>query len=155
MSLKSTSHTSIRLKEDDIDLLLPSFRPYVHELVRRLRAAGFDPLVRDTLRTFDEAERNALRGTGATKSMHCYGAAADLICGKHNWDCGKLGCRFFHVLGALAKDLRLTWGGDWKKRDMPHVQCVPATTLAQNKLRSLKTEKERDTYVRRFLHPIR
>lgn len=143
-----------RLKEDDIDLLLPSFRPYVRELVRRLILVGCDPLVRDTLRTFDEAERNALRGTGSTKSVHCYGAAADIICGTHSWDCAKYGCDFFRRLGHHAKQLGLVWGGDWTRVDQPHVQCLPASALAQGRLRALKTESERDAYVKRFLRPI-
>ncbi len=143
-----------RLKEDDIELLLPSFRPYVYRLVAILKALGCDPLVRDTLRTFDEAERNALRGTGAMKSVHCYGAAVDIICGKHNWDCHKYGCDFFRRLGHHARRLGLVWGGDWKRVDQPHVQCLPASALAQNRLRSLTTEAERDAYVKRFIKPL-
>lgn len=141
-------------KEDDIELLLEAFRPYVYRLRALLIADGFDPCVRDTVRTFAEAERNALRGTGSAKSIHCDGAAADFICQKHGWDCLKFGCRFFERVGFHAKRLGLIWGGDWTKKDFPHVQCVPATRLAQGKLRALKTWAEKNEYVKRFLKPL-
>lgn len=142
----------MRLREDDVRLLLPSFQPYVYELVRRLRADGYDPCVRDTLRTKAEAANYARLGTGSARSIHCDGAAADLICQEHHWECAGHGCDFFKALGQHARALGLWWGGDWKTRvDRPHVQAVPATVWAQNRLRWLKTWEAKDAFVRGYL----
>ncbi len=91
-------------------------------------------------RTF--AEQNALYAQGRTKpgfivtkargghSYHNFGLA---------WDIGLFSGRkyltaspWYDRLGALAKDHRLTWGGDWKTlRDTPHYQVRVKATLAQ------------------------
>jgi hypothetical protein len=57
--------------------------------------------------------------------MHLYGIAADVTCGDHQWDCRRHQCAFYEALGIQAEDMGLTWGGRWKRVDLPHIQCVP------------------------------
>ena len=143
-----------RLREDDVDLLLPSFQPYVTELRRRLVADGYDPCVRDTLRTPKEAANFKRLGTGSDKSVHIDGAAADFVCQLHHWDCDDYDCGFYAAVGRHADALRLFWGGHWRRPDRPHVQALPATRAAQNRLRAFKTWGAKDAYVLRWLRPF-
>lgn len=116
-------------KADDINLLVPSFRPVVTRILDDLRAAGHSPVPRDTLRTRSEALVNASKGTGIADSMHLYGVACDIICGKHGWGCREAGCAFYTALGKVARGYpEVVWGGTWKRNgkgpDLPHIQCV-------------------------------
>lgn len=110
-----------RYKADDISLLVPAFRERVEELLASMTRLGFDPIVRDGFRTQEEAKANAAKGVGIADSMHCYGIAADIISGSRGW----LHPTFFAALGHQAKAFDLVWGGDWPRRDLPHVQAVP------------------------------
>jgi hypothetical protein len=139
---------------DDIELLLPSFRPIARALLERMAARGHDACPFDTLRTPEQALRNAQRGTGSLQSIHMWGCAIDVICQQHGWDCAKHKCRFFQDLGAEAKALGLIWGGEWARRDMPHCQVIPVGKW-QNEMRRLpigpESEGARDALVRRYL----
>ena len=136
-------------KADDVELLLPSFRPYVERLLAALEALGYPAVPRDTLRTPKEAEANASKGVGVKDSMHCYGAAVDVICATHGWSCHEHGCRFFEVLGEEAERIGLVWGGRWtrggKGPDLPHVQAVAVKD--QSRLRACKSAAERDAFI--------
>lgn len=138
-----------RYKADDVELLLPSFVPVAKRLLQALSERGFDPVSRDTLRTTEEALRNARKGTGIVDSIHCHGAAMDVICGEHGWDCHAHGCEFYAALGEIAEDLGLTWGGRWKRRDLPHVQAIPVRD--QNALRALPTWEQKDEFIKKRL----
>lgn len=129
-----------RFKSDDVELLLPAFRVAVKLLLQKMVAWGFKPIPFDTLRTSAEAAANARKGTGTANSIHQYGVAADIICGEHGWSCSDHGCDFFAVLGSEAKSLKLVWGGDWPRRDMPHVQGV--AVAMQPAVRALGTGPE-------------
>jgi hypothetical protein len=140
-------------RSDDILLLLPSFRVVVGRLIGRMVHLQFEPVLFDGLRTPTEALRNAAKGSGIVDSMHCYGCAADLICGKHGWDCHKNRCGFYGVLGREAEALRLLWGGRFVKQDMPHCQAVEIRD--QNTMRALGMGPQnahlRDALVKAFL----
>ncbi len=144
-----------RLRTDDITLLLPSLQPVVQALLDRMADLGYKPHLFDTLRTPEEALKNARRGTGVQKSMHLYGAAADIICSDHLWSCKAKSCKFFTVLAREAKALGLYAGADFG--DFPHVQALPFTPAAQNALRSLGTGRSdadiaaKDAVIRRWL----
>ena len=129
-------------RQDDINLLLPSVRVKVGYLLGRMEKEGFKPVLRDSWRSPEEASALKARGTGIEDSIHCYRAAADIICYYHGWTCGKkVGCNFFERLGANAEDLGFVWGGRWKRRpDRPHVQAV--TIPLQNTFRALGMEPE-------------
>lgn len=109
----------------DLAKLDPTFRERVVALLRVLVAAGFDPMVWEGRRSFERADELQRRGSGVAKSMHCYGLAVDIVWGSApHWDPPD---GFWEALGAEAKRLGLTWGGDWKRDDKPHVQALPAS----------------------------
>lgn len=47
----------------------------------------------------------------------------------------------FEVYGARAKELGLTWGGDWKSRDLPHVQRGAAWRARIDELEDLLSRR--------------
>ncbi len=144
-----------RYPSDDVDLLLPSFAIVVRRLLDAMRARGFDPVPFDTLRTPKEAAKFATKGVGSRNSMHLYGAACDVICGAHGWDCREHKCLFFGTLGSEAEALGLTWGGRFRDRtgrkrfDGPHVQAC--TVAQQGAVRAISDWHERDRLVARML----
>lgn len=120
----------------------PVLSERVATLLSELAVLGQDVRVVQGLRTF--AEQDALynqprdgkdndgdgkidnRGENVTgarggQSNHNYGLAVDLcpfVNGKAAWN----NANAFNIIGREAKKLRLEWGGDWKRVDMPHVQ---------------------------------
>lgn len=117
--------------------LLPAFRAAVERLEQALIVAGFRPLLFETYRTPERAAWLVATGKSRAKdgkSMHCLRIAADVICAQHYWACEEHGCGFYTRLGAEARLLGLTWGGDWDgdgvtreqhEHDLPHVQAIP------------------------------
>lgn len=138
-----------KFKSDDIDLLLPSFAILVRRVLQAMRDKGYEPVPFDTLRTPKEAAKYAARGVGSARSMHIYGAACDVICGVHGWDCKKHGCKFFEAYGDAVESLGLTWGGRWRKRDLPHMQACKVGE--QDAVRAIADWAERDRYVSRLM----
>lgn len=138
-------------KADDIELLLPTFRRKVRELLLAMGELGYEPVLRDSLRTAAEAAKNAQAGKGTVDSMHLYGVAADIICNKHGWDChrAKPPCKFFNDLGREAEALGLTWGRHFKRSDDCHVQAVPVRL--QDKIRAARDESARDAICAKHL----
>ena len=57
--------------------------------------------------------------------MHCYGVAADVICGDHSWRCPR-SCGFFDALQGAVEARGLVSGRSWGW-DSPHVQAVPVS----------------------------
>jgi peptidoglycan L-alanyl-D-glutamate endopeptidase CwlK len=122
---------------NDLALLAPKFAMQVQRLLIDLTVAGFDPVVRETLRT--EERQRYLYGFGreydddrgvvtnsptADTSWHGFGLAADIVSAKHG---DNASAAFIDAIGAAAKKLGLTWGGDWEmpgkpRGDWPHVQ---------------------------------
>lgn len=139
---------SSRYKEDDVNLLLPTFRQRVLALLVRMRVRGFDPIVFDTKRTAAEAAANAAKGTGIVNSLHITGAAADIISASKGWS----DPAFFKALGEEARKLWLTWGGTFTKVDGPHVQAIPVSL--ENSYRTLTNDAARDAFVSRYYESI-
>jgi hypothetical protein len=105
-------------------------------------------------RVEDPEVRNAAKGTGIVDSVHCHGAAVDIICAAHGWECARHGCDFYNILGREAHGRGLVWGGSWRRRDLPHVQAI--AVFEQKQLRELKTWEEKDAFVKERLrngHP--
>ncbi len=130
--------------------LLPSFARKLELLFEALRARNFDPMLNEGFRSFERAAalaKNAAAGgpRASANSMHCYGAAADIISASRLWDHPK----FFEALGQESKRLGLVWGGDFG--DRPHVQALPIE--AQDGLRKLRGQDmaRLDRYVARYL----
>lgn len=130
----------------DLAELLPPFRRAVYVLLERLHAAGHEPVLHETYRTPERAA--ALIAKGRSKvapgalSMHCLRLAADLICERHQWDCGKAGCDFYQRLGLEAERLGMTWGGRWERRDLVHVQAIPVAVQARARRATLPELEE-------------
>jgi hypothetical protein len=127
-----------RRPERSLDLLVPSFKAKVQQLLRAMQARGFRPLVWETLRSRERAEQLAEKGTGRPDSMHIYGLAVDVIDAERMWDHPA----FFAALGVEAEKLGLTWGGRWSSRDLPHVQAMPVALQTTMRAASL-AERER------------
>lgn len=123
----------------EIDKLIPSLQVKANELIRLCHCANVAILVYSGLRTF--VEQNAEYAKGRTilktadgkrqakvtkamagQSYHNYGLAFDcapVVNGKIDWSGTSSPWR---SLGALGKSLGLTWGGDWKMKDLPHFE---------------------------------
>ena len=132
-----------KYKEDDINLLLPSFRNKIEQLLNRMRQRGFDPILFDTFRTQAEADKYAAKGVGIKGSMHVLRAAADIISASTGWSNPK----FFTALGHEANILNLTWGGEFQpdKKDYDHVQAIPVNL--EHAFRLLPSDLSRDSFI--------
>lgn len=131
----------------DMDLLVPAFRSRVESVLADMRAQGFDPLVWETWRSRERAALLSARGVGVVQSMHCYGCAVDIISESKRWGAPR---KFWLALGAAAKAHGLTWGGTWRRHDLPHLQAVPIGPLQQ--LVRASTPDEIADLVTRRLH---
>jgi D-alanyl-D-alanine carboxypeptidase len=136
-----------KLHEDDIKLLPPTMQLHVQRVLDGLKALGFDPVLFDGLRTREEANKNAVLGRGIKDSVHCYGAAADIICRKHLWQCRAKKCKFYQALRKLAGAEGFVCGGDFHSVDEPHIQAV--MVFRQQAFRELPVEA-RDEAIRAF-----
>jgi peptidoglycan L-alanyl-D-glutamate endopeptidase CwlK len=145
----SPAKSTITKRWNDPAMLLGPMRERLQMLLERLRADGHSPVVFETLRSKERAAMLAKRGTGIALSMHVYGCAADLICARHRWSCAKHKCGFYDALGKHAEALGLVWGGRFKNRDFPHVQCVPIKL--QNAVRNAPSTEAVEIAVRAFL----
>lgn len=142
-----------KYKSDSLDGLVPTFRAQVVGVLAELKADGYDPVLFDALRTPAEAARNATKGTGIKDSMHCYGVAADVICGQHGWSCAKAGCGFYGALAGRVRARKLLSGADFAKADRPHFQGVSIKQQAAVRALGRKddTLAARDALVKAFL----
>ena len=117
-------------KIEDLD---PRVQDGARSIVRAWQDAGFDVLVTCTYRSNEEQDKLYAQGRTAPgfkvtkaragESYHNFRLALDfvpMIHGKPSWDDPKP----FEVLAAIAKmtDPRVTWGGGWSFKDLPHLQ---------------------------------
>lgn len=133
-----------RMREDDVELLLPSFRAAYKLVLQDMKDAGFDPCPFDTARTPAEALRNAQRGTGILRSVHLLLCAADTICHAHWWNCAKHGCKFYEKLTERYEARGLVAGSRFRRRDWPHGQGIDVNEQAE--LFAMQPE-DRDAFV--------
>lgn len=133
-------HTDII--NNNVDDLLPTFRNKLYILFSRMRARGFDPILYEGLRTQARANELAAKGVGITNSIHIYGGAADIISEKNLWGAPK---SFWDALGQETENLGMTWGGRFKRVDLPHVQIV--TVAEQNNFRQLADATSREAFL--------
>lgn len=133
--------------EDDIKLLPPTMQVHVQSVIDQLKATGFKPILFDGMRTKAEALKNAAKGTGRPDSIHMYGAASDLICDDHGWQCRKFKCKFYQNLKRIASAEGFVCGADFHSVDEPHIQAV--MVFMQQKFRELPDD-ERDEAIRAF-----
>jgi len=104
---------------DAVDLLEPNLRAKVKSIIDDAKAHGLDFMVYETYRS--QARQKQLYDQGATHlksvGVHHYGLACDIvksINGQPSWKGD------FSLLGRLARQYGLIWGGDWGRPDLPH-----------------------------------
>lgn len=119
-----------------------SIRPMAVQLLREARDQGIRIVITSGYRSL--AQQQALWDQGRAKpgrvvtwarpgtSWHNFGLAFDVAPldqnGKPHWPND---WRLWMRLGELGESIGLTWGGRWKKPDLPHFEYHPNITLAQ------------------------
>ena len=123
--------------------LAPGFRVKLEAVLDGMRAASYDPIVFETLRTderqrfiygfgreYDDGRGIVTHSSDADETWHGFGLAADVISRSKLWNAPP---EFWTVLGRECRAQGLTWGGDWNGNeladetfvDRPQVQCGP------------------------------
>lgn len=113
-----------------LDDLSPTFRLKVQELLIILEQKhGMHLTIIDTLRTSSEQADNVRRGVSWTiHSKHladkdgksnAIDVAPTMLLREKNWAPQS---PLWQVIGFEAKKLGLKWGGDWKQKDMCHIE---------------------------------
>ena len=105
---------------DTLDLLYPPMRAKIEAIIADSASGGHKLMVLETYRS--PARQEMLFRQGATQlekvGVHGYGLACDLAFlnadGAVNWNAD------YSVLGKLAANHGLIWGGDWGEPDKPH-----------------------------------
>jgi len=113
--------------------LLPAFADKLELLFFELKKQGFDPVLNEGYRSPERGARLKSLGYSQTgdKSIHVYGAAADVLSGAGGWQGSE---DFWEAMGPLAESLGLVWGGRWSFFDPAHIQGVSVSE--QSRLRS-------------------
>lgn len=103
----------------DLDLLEPTTRKLVEQIVTSAQTMGISVMVFETFRS--QARQEQLFEQGATKlrtvGVHNYGLACDIVRdvgGEPSWKGD------FSFLGQLAHASGLIWGGDWGNPNIEH-----------------------------------
>lgn len=117
----------------DVSKLAPRFRAAVIAALNEMRAAGYDPIISETIRTnerqqflygfgrdYDDGRGVVTNSQDVLHTWHGFGLAVDVISRSRQWDAP---ADFWQALGVAARDEGLVWGGDWPQfKDKPHVQ---------------------------------
>lgn len=116
-----------------MSLLRAPFRRKVIALLAAMRRRGFRPVVWETGRSDERVAELAERGTGAAKSMHSLGLAADIVDAEKLWS----NPEFFRALAEEVERVGL-YRVKHKNRktgkvsyDLPHVQAAPGSRDAE------------------------
>ncbi len=125
-----------------LETLHPVFKLRVDTVLSELTTKGWLPVVVYGRRTPEQQKKLVEQGVGGKNSWHvattearlanpdrslvevARGCAADVIDRRWAWGgpCSSKDHQFWKDLGATAKSHGLEWGGDWKKRDVAHIQ---------------------------------
>lgn len=108
-----------RKRATDISLLEPVMRQKVEAIIEDAKAHGINLMVFETFRSL--ARQEDLFAQGATKlrkvGVHNYGLGCDIVKsvgGDPSWKGD------FSLLGQLAREHGLIWGGDWGSPELKH-----------------------------------
>ncbi len=124
----------------DPERLLPGFAAKVELLFRALREDGHDPMLWEGYRSEARALKLSQRGTGIKMSMHCLGAAVDIVDAEGMWAASP---EFWDAIGDEAEALGLTvLYRNGRRIDRPHVQAIPIRE--QRAFRRLTAAERRD-----------
>lgn len=135
--------------QSDLRLLAPRFGLAVADALNACWKRGLDPVVFESLRTNERQQW--LYAQGRTRpgeivtnardvwgSWHGYGLAVDVISAKHAWGAP---AEWWAAVAREFKARGCVWGGDWKMRDLPHVQHgAPMRQSPSPRARELWTE---------------
>lgn len=94
------------------------FKPIVLEIMKRLEAKGWQPMVAEGRRTRAQQAYKVKMGYSTTmNSYHLTGMAADIVDKRYAWNI-PLSHQYWKDQGAVVNELRKTipalkWGGDW------------------------------------------
>lgn len=115
-----------------INELQESVRPLAQNLLRLAADQGIQLKIVSAYRTPSEQETLLQSGKGVTNagallSYHNHRLAFDVVPTEYlsvpDWNpTGPLWAK----IGAIGKSVGLEWGGDWKKKDLPHFQLTGA-----------------------------
>ena len=133
----------------------PAFGFKLIIILRQLRAAGWQPIIWELIRTPEQQVGKLKQGRSKTlKSWHVpstegflpadhssiyvvHGNAADIVDKRYanQGPAANTNFQFWKNLGRIAKQQGCTWGGDWKSfKDVAHIQLLfiesPASTHA-------------------------
>jgi hypothetical protein len=131
----------------DLSRLAPAFRRAVEAAIAECRANGLDAFVYEASRSPGLAKLYYARGrtikpptktvTNApdeTFTWHGYRLAVDVLSRARLWDAGD---EWFAKVAVIFKRHGLKWGGDWKRKDLPHFQwgkCKPSPSARAREL---------------------
>ena len=125
----------ISYENDNLDGLDPIFVSQVQQVLSRLTEKGWQPKVAEGLRSIEQQQQKIDQGYSSLEhsrdSKHVQGLAVDIIDSRYGWagPASDLDFQFWHDLGQAAKEVGLTWGGDWKTfKDVAHVEVGDKTT---------------------------
>jgi D-alanyl-D-alanine carboxypeptidase len=132
----------------------PVFRLALGKILAELKRAGWQPYIDNISRTSAEQAEKMRQGYSRTmRSWHVettiatlphgscaldvvHGNAADIVDARYKWagPAASPDFQFWNDLGRIAKKHGCEWGGDWKRRDVAHVQMLfiegaPHTTV--------------------------
>ena len=106
-----------------LDSLQPKFKPIILEVLTRLEALGYQPIVAEGLRTKEQQEEKVRLGYSTTmNSYHLTGMAADVVDRRYLWNI-PLSHPYWKAQGDIVLELAKTnpglyWGGVWKVNNM-------------------------------------
>lgn len=104
---------------NDTSLLEPETRKRVQMIIDDAKAHGVDYIIYETYRSENRQKMLFDQGSTLLKNVgvHHYGLACDIVKqvnGKPSWKGD------FSLLGQLAKEYGLIWGGNWGTPEIPH-----------------------------------
>jgi peptidoglycan L-alanyl-D-glutamate endopeptidase CwlK len=139
----------------DAERFHPMFKHRVDLILSDLQRLGWQPVVASGVRTRAEQVEKVEHGysrtvdswhvlgtsqiisAGPTAIQEVHGAAADIVDRRYGWSApaGNKDFLYWKDLGRIAKKHGCEWGGDWKMRDVAHVQMrivetAPVRTMA-------------------------
>jgi LysM repeat protein len=114
-----------KISDPKLAELKPEFKSKVENVLKDLKAKGWQPKIAEGLRTLEQQKEKVQKGYSKTmNSAHLKGYGADIIDSRYGWSgpAAKLDYKFWKDLGEAAKKQGLVWGGDWKFVDVGHVE---------------------------------
>jgi peptidoglycan LD-endopeptidase CwlK len=131
----------------DTTLLAPKFWEAVQAALAECATNNLDAFIYEAYRTEQLQSMYYARGrtvipptttvTNASSNLyswHGFGLAVDVISRSKEWDAGDA---WFAQMGAIFKNHNCKWGGDWKMKDVPHVQWGPCKPSPSDNARAI------------------